>query len=310
MMIGFLWICCFSALLSAQATQGKCRIKGLVVDKESGASVEGVKVRLYSEKAEAFHGETPLTGKDGAWKVLFIRSGIWNLDFEKTGYQTVKIRCNLSAQAGSKTPEILVQMVRARGPQIDENVAGEIEKGQKLVAAKEYDQAIRVFEGLLDRFEDSQGVAIVNMYIGNCHSLREEYGKAVEAYKLALARYPDNRDLIVSIGNAYSNLHQPDEAMKWFARVPLEELTNIDTLYNIGTHFYNSQRFDQAEKYYLRSVRISPDFAPGWYQLGMTYVAMDKKKEAVDSLKKFMELDPESPDCDTAGEIAAAYSGN
>ncbi len=304
-MIGF-----FSMLLVAQATQGTCRMKGVVVDKQTGEPVEGVKVRLFSEKAGAFHGESPVTDKDGAWKALFIRSGMWNLDFEKVGYQTVKLSFNLTAQAGSKIPEIRAEMIRIQGPQIDEKIAGEIEKGQRLVAEKQYDQAIKVFKSLLEQFQDTQGVAIVNMYIGNCYSHKEEYEKAIDAYQSALVQYQNNQDLVVSIGNAYTNLNQPEEAMKWFAKVPFEELTNIDTLYNIGTNFYNSQNFDRAVKYYGKATEISPDFAPGWYQLGMTYVALDKKKDAIDALRRFMELDPESPDYATAREIISAYEGN
>ncbi len=297
----------FSIGLLAQATQGKGRMRGTVVDKQTGQPIEGVTVKLFSVKAAGQHSDSPVTDKDGVWRAIFLRSGLWNVDFTKVGYQTVKISVNLSSQASSKMPEIQTEMIKVEGPQLDAGVAKEIERGQKFVSDNRIDEALQVFEAVLTQFKDSQGVAIVNMYIGNCHSVKENYLKAIDAYKLALVQYPDNQELIISVGNSYTNLNQPDEAMNWFSKVPFDELTNIDTIYNIGTNFYNSQKYDQAIKYYSKATEISPDFAPAWYQLGMAFVAQDKKKETIVALKKFMELDPESPDFETAKEIVKAF---
>jgi len=301
-LIGF-----FSIALFSQATQGKGRMRGVVIDKQTGEPIEGVIVKLFSVRAASFHTDSPATEKDGSWKAIFLRPGPWNLDFSKVGYQTAKVSITLSAQAGSKIPDIRTEMIKVQGPQLDEGVAKEIEKGQKLVSENRIDEALGVFESVLMQFKDSQGVAIVNMYIGNCYSSKENYQKAIDAYKLALVQYPENQELIVSVGNSYTNMNQPQEAMNWFSKIPFDELTNIDTLYNIGTSFYNTQKYDQAIKYYSKATEVNPDFAPAWYQLGMCYVAQDKKKETVVALKKFMELDPESPDFETANEIVKAF---
>lgn len=311
-MNGKKWILIFlmvalSALLIGQATQGKGRMKGIVVDKQTGAPIEGVSVKMYCERAGGLHSETPVSDKEGAWKAMFLRYGSWDLDFTKVGYQTVKVTVKISAQVGAKMPEIKTEMIKIEGPQLDEGVAKEIERGQKLLSERKFDQAITVFEGVLNQFKDSQGVAIVHMYIGNCYSAQEQYLKAIEAYKLALTQYPSNQELIISIGNAYNNVGQPEEAMVWFNKIAFDELNNQDTIYNIGTNFYNTQKYDMAVKYYRRATELSPDFAPAWYQLGMTYVAMGLEKETVAALKKFMELDPESPDFETAKEIVASF---
>lgn len=296
-----------SAFLSAQATQGKGRMKGIVVDKQTGEPIEGVSVRMYCERAGGVHSETPVTDKDGTWKAIFLRYGSWDLDFTKVGYQAVKISVKLSSQVGAKMPDLKTEMIKVEGPQLDEGVAKEIEKGQKMLSERKFDQALAVFEGVLSQFKDSQGVAIVHMYIGNCYSAQEQYLKAIDAYKLALNQYPSNQELIISIGNAYNNLGQSDEAMVWFNKIAFEALTNLDTLYNIGTNFYNTQKYELAVKYYARATELNPDFPPAWYQLGMTYVAMGLEKETVTALKKFMELDPESPDFETAKEIVASF---
>jgi cytochrome c-type biogenesis protein CcmH/NrfG len=49
------------------------------------------------------------------------------------------------------------------------------------------------------------------------------------------------------------------------------------------------------------------DFADGWYQLGMTFVAVNKQKEAIDALNTFLKLAPDSPNAQTAKAIIDAF---
>ena len=96
--------------------------------------------------------------------------------------------------------------------------------------------------------------------------------------------------------------------MLWFNKVPFDELDNINTLYNIGVIFYNKAKYDEAVKYFKKSTEINNEFADGFYQLGMTYTAQNKIPEALAALKRFMELDPESPNYQTAKAIVEAFS--
>jgi cytochrome c-type biogenesis protein CcmH/NrfG len=55
-------------------------------------------------------------------------------------------------------------------------------------------------------------------------------------------------------------------------------------------------------------VEIDGDFAEGYYQLGMSHTALNQIPEALEALKRFMELAPDSPDYGTAKAIVDAFS--
>ncbi|MFC2155761.1 tetratricopeptide repeat protein [Acidobacteriota bacterium] len=292
----------------SQATAGKAKMRGVVLDAATGDPIEGVTVKLYLVKLAAYFRPSPKTDKYGKWKAFHIRGGMWNVDFEKVGYEPKKLTYNASSRPGTKLSVIEIKLKKMEGPALDASIVEEINKARDLLNSEKVQEAINEFTVIKEKYKESSGIAIVNLYIGNAYSQLEEYTKAIVSYKEALDKYPKHNGLILSIGNSYSNMDQPDKAMEWFRKIPFEDIDNTDTFYNIGVGFYNTFKYDDALKYFLKAVEINAEYAPAYYQLGMTYTAMSKTTEAVEALKKFMELDPESPDFQTAKAIVDAFS--
>jgi tetratricopeptide (TPR) repeat protein len=297
-----------SLALFSQATAGNGKVRGVVLDAATGEPVEGVTIKLFLVKQSAYLRPSPQTDNEGKWKAFHIRGGMWNLDFEKVGYEPKKISYNVDSRPGIKIPIVEIKLKKMEGPALDAGIVDEINKARDLLNSDKVQEAINEFTAIKEKYKDNSGIAIVNLYIGNAYSDIEQYEKAIAAYKEALDKYPKHNGLILSIGNSYSNMDQPEKAMEWFTKIPFEEIDNTDTLYNIGVGFYNTFKYDDALKYFRKAVEIDPEYAPAYYQLGMTYTAMSKTTEAVEALKKFMELDPESPDFQTAKAIVDAFS--
>lgn len=298
----------FSVSLVPQAVTGNGKIRGVVTDTVTGEPIEGVTIKLYSVRAAGSLKPSPTTDKSGKWRAFHIRGGMWNIDFEKVGYETKKISYNVQTTPGMRNDPIEITLKKVEGPTLDAKVVAEINKAKELMAQDKYQDALAMFDEIKVKYKDLSGIAIVNLYVGNTYSALEQYEKAISAYKEALAKYPKNMDLILSIGNAYTNMNQTDKAMEWLGKLPFEEIHNVDTLYNLGVNFYNSGKYQDAIKYFEKATKINNEFAPAYYQLGMTFTALNKIPEAVAALKKFMELDPESPDYQTAKAIIDAFS--
>ena len=294
--------------LFSQATSGKGKMSGTVVDADSGQPIKGVAIKLYCIRARAFHRISPKTDKEGYWKAMYLRGGLWNIDFEKAGYETKKISFRVETTPGAKKPSIDVKLKKVEGPALEEIILKEIDVANKLVAEKKFSKAREKFFTLLEKNKDREGIAIVNLYIGNSFAMEENYPKAIEFYTKAVEKYPKNKELLISIGNAYNNMNRFDDAMIWFKKVSFEDIDNIDTLYNIGVILYNKAQYDDAIKYFQKSTQVFDEFGDGFYQLGMTYTALNRIPEALAALKKFMELDPDSPNFETAKAIVEAFT--
>lgn len=292
----------------SQATSGRGKMTGTVVDAETGKPIEGVTIKLYCLRAKSFHRISPKTDKSGFWKAMYLRGGLWNVDFQKGGYETKKISFIVETTPGLKKPSIDISLRKIEGPALEDVILKEIDAANKLLSERKFSKAREKFTDLLDKNKDREGIAIVNLYIGNSFAMEENYLKAIEFYTVAVEKFPKNKELLISIGNAYNNLHRFDEAMIWFKKISFEDIDNIDTLYNIGVILYNKAHYDQAIKYFQKSTQVFNEFGDGFYQLGMTYTALNKIPEALAALKRFMELDPDSPNYQTAKAIVDAFS--
>lgn len=295
------------ALFPQSGTKGKGKMKGRILDEKTGTPIEGVTIKFYSIKAQAFHQEAK-SDANGEWRSLFMRSGLWNVDFEKVGYEPKKISVTVSEDSGAKVPDIEMKMRKMEGAAMDENVVKEIEKANVLLGDKKFNEAIAAYQVILEKNKDNPNIHIVYSFMGNAYSGLENYEKAIEYYQKVFEKNKTNVEVIISIGNCYNNLKQNEKAMEWFEKVPFEEINNRDTLFNIGILLYNSGKNDGAEKYFAKSVTIDPEFADGFYYNGMCLIAQNKVQECITNLEKFMQLAPDSPNFATAKAIVDAYS--
>ncbi|MBN2346148.1 MAG: tetratricopeptide repeat protein [Candidatus Aminicenantes bacterium] len=305
------WVIVVLAFLSAvvlfaqSGIHGKGKLKGVVLDEASGQPLEGVTVRLFSLRAQAYFLPAPRTDKEGKWKAIFVRGGTWNIDFEKAGYEAKKISYRVDETPGAKQPDIDIKLAKIEGIALTSDIVSELEKGNLLFADKKYSEALAAYEAIRTKNPD---VFIIHKNIGNCYFAMEKYDKAIEQYEKLIAKQPKSAEIMTLIGNSYVNAKNMEKAMEWYAKIPFEEIKDVDTLYNIGANLTNNNKNELALKYFQRAVELDADFAEGHYRLGMTYTALNQIPEALEALKKFMELAPDSPDFGTAKAIVDAFS--
>jgi len=298
--------CLMTFLLSLDMqsqTTGKGKITGTIVD-DKGAPLADVSIKLFFVKTQSALPDIK-SEADGSWKKLFLRGGTWNVDFDKTGYEGIKLSVNLSEKIGDKPVDLKLIMKKIEGLQVTAELVNELEMGNELFNQKKYPEAITQYQSTLGKNPD---LFIVHKYIGNCFFILGEYEKAVASYSKILEKQPSSTETMVLIANSYVNLQKSDKALEWYQKVPLAEISNIDSLYNAGVLYFNGMKYNEAISYFKKSIEVAPEFADAYYQLGMTYIALNKTSEALEQLKAFMQLAPDSPNLSVAKSIIEAYS--
>ena len=287
------------ALLMSQI-RGQARIVGVVLDEETGEPIEGVTVTVYFKDADTAVTPSPVTDKDGKWKALYLRGGMWSLDFQKPGYIPQKFSHRVVFEMGVKVPEIEVRLKKMQGVVVKSDVMKDLEKSDALYNEKKYPEAIAAYESILAQNAD---LHFIRKNIGDCHFAMQNYEKALEAYLQVHEKQPDRGDVLISIANTYNNWGKPDQAMEWYTKAPVSGIRDINSAFNTGVVFANSGNQADAIKYFQKAVEIDPQFADGYYQLGLCQVAVGATPEAVAALNKFIELAPDSADAPTAKAI-------
>ena len=286
--------CCFAFVLlalvlvggSAQDYKGKARVMGFVYDTD-GKPLPEVRVKLFNPKVG--QGFELITDKEGKWVAAWIQSGAWNIDFEKIGFAVKKI--SIQVMELQRNPEVKVSLDKSENLPFTEEVKPELNRGNQLFEEKKYDEAVAVFKGILEKLPDAY---VINKNIGNCYFQQEKYGLAEEAYLKILEKNPDDVDAKLLIGNSYANRGQQEKALEWYGKIEFEKLSDPIVLYNIGNFFYNVSKFENALQYYLKSVEIQKEFADGLYQLGLTYLALEKYPESISTFENYLKVDPDS----------------
>jgi tetratricopeptide (TPR) repeat protein len=275
-----------SAVIFSQTYRGKGRLLGTVND-EQGNPIEGVTVKLFSERADA--GFEVLTDAEGRWTASWIRGGPWKIDFLKVGYMPETAQTEVNEF--KRNPEINIIMKKAEGLLLTDELKAALKEGNVLYVEGRYDEAIQVYQSIIDEYPD---VYVIYMNIGNAYFVMEKYDEAEAAYMKVLEQDPDNNDAKLAVGNCYQNRGNSEKALEWYNQIEFENIKDPTVLYNIGTNFYNLAKFEDALKYYQRAVELKEDFADGLYQLGLAYLNLTKYKESIDVFEKYLEVDSES----------------
>ncbi len=283
---GLLMVFAATAFLGAQDWKGKGRLGGRVLD-QAGAPLEGVLVKLFSLKAQG--GVEVRTDKSGKWMAAWIRSGSWNLDFEKLGYAPKKLSVEISE--AKKNPDIEIAMDKIEGLVLTNEIKDLLTKGNDLYDKSDYPGALAVYQEILAKYPDAYPI---QMNVGNSYFAQEKYDLAEASYLKLLEKDPQNVDGIIAVGNCYANRGDVAKAQEWYGKIAFEKIEDPTVLYNLGTTYYNNAKFEDALKFYQKAVEKQKDSGDAFYQLGLTYLNLQKNAEAIGAFEAYLKIDAES----------------
>jgi tetratricopeptide (TPR) repeat protein len=300
----------YSPMLFSQAGMGKGRINGIVVDEE-GNPIENVIIAAQSLKNK----ETKLKGTsdaEGNWAIGGLGTGYWRITANKSGYSSSFVELDVSQVR--RNPPITFTLKKVRGAAIflvDEEARNTLDHGNQLMQEKQYDEAIKIFQQLIDTYPTAYQV---RLNLGECFIIKEEIAKAeeqfnqvLEAIKSEFNEYkkdPGSSSRALS-GLAQVALKQDDlkSAQNYFAQALEISPANEVLAYNVGEIYFANQEIDSAITYFLKTVEIKEDWSPPYLKLGYAYLNKGDNEKALEYLEKFLELDPESPDAPVAQEF-------
>ncbi len=293
----------------AAFAQGKGRIRGVVYDEETGQPLEGVTINMVNVATASSQSPPPVTDKEGKWSVYFLRTGMWNLEFEKAGYLTQKVSYRLGfISPGEKLEVFELKLRRMKDVVVADAVVPQLRKADKLFGEKKYDEARALYETILKANTD---LYFLNKQIGNCHFAKEEYEQAIASYMKFYDKNPmqaDQSGLPAVIANTYNNWGKRQEAAEWYQKIQPANIQDVDTAYNAGILIYNGGNPEGALPYLDKALTIDPELADAYYWKGMVLVSLAKNDDAAAALKKFLELAPDSTNAATAQSVLDAIA--
>lgn len=161
-------------------------------------------------------------------------------------------------------------------------------------------------------------------------SLQGKYQKALEYYKEAAEKSPDDAESWYGLGSCYVGLKQPSKAVKAFKVAIRTSPDKTRAHYYLGKYYQSMGRYEEAIGSYQASLRIDRDFGPAYiglaeiysvqgrindekdaieqlvrihpdnaashYNIGIAYGKLGRYQDAINAFKRALEIDPEIPE--------------
>jgi tetratricopeptide (TPR) repeat protein len=302
----------FVAALPAQQSLGRGRISGMVVD-EQGAPVAAAHVDAQSLQATTKFEAT--TDKKGHFAVAGMGTGTWRFTVSKEGYVNTVVEA-LVAQLKPNAP-LAVTLKKATGVeglQSDKAGLSLLDQGIALLKEEKYDEALAAFEQFSEKYPE---IYAVRLNIATAYLKKGELARAESEFqgvldKVVLTHGDVAKDKATSL-KAISGLGEValkkgdfDAAQKSF-REALEISPEDQVIaYNVGEILFSNQKADEAIPYFELAIRIKKDWPTPYQRLGLVYLNKGNFDKALENLRKFLEVDSQSPEAENVKAMIAA----
>jgi tetratricopeptide (TPR) repeat protein len=296
----------------AQENLGKGRINGTVVD-ENGNPVEGALIVV-----ESLTSKTRLEGKSdkkGHFAVAGMGTGMWRITASKPGYASSST--DMYVRQLTTNPPITFTLKKITGLAAlttDENALKLFDEGNKLIEAGRYDEALKIFEDFLAKYPQ---IHQVHLNIGTCYLKKDELDKAEAEFKLVLEKtievYGDYKKdtaaslrALAGLGEIYLKRNDLETARKYFTQALEISPEDEVAAYNVAEILFSHQNIDEAIRFYELAIKIKPSWSKPYHKLGLAYLNKGDFEKALENLRKFLEIDPNSPEAPTVKNIIEA----
>jgi predicted O-linked N-acetylglucosamine transferase (SPINDLY family) len=179
----------------------------------------------------------------------------------------------------------------------DQSIAGapglaraHLNRGNALMALKEFDAAIEAFETAFWHDPASAG-ALFNL--GNAFTCQRRYEEACSAYRRALSLQPGLVNAEVALGSALDELGKLDEAVLHYRRVLQAHPAFAPVYGNLGSVLMKQKQLPEAEACFRRALELDPKLTHLYYRLGNVCELMVQRPAAIDAYRKMVQSHPD-----------------
>ncbi|UCH94240.1 MAG: tetratricopeptide repeat protein [Candidatus Aminicenantes bacterium] len=306
--VAILFMFAFSLVGWAQEGRGTGRLSGVVYDTDKNP-LEGATVTLeymrYDRKL------TTTTNEKGQWAFMGLGKGIVKVSAEKDGYVSAANQLDVSGVRSN--PRQFIYLRSVEEIDVKEKVgeaADTFKKGTALLKERKFEAALALF---LDFRQQQPDMYKIGINIGNCYLELQRFDEAITEFQAVvekiIAETPEvkgNQELArlyASIGDTYMRQNKFKLAEEYFKKSIDIDPADHALAYNVAEILFAAGKTNEAINYYQLAIKIKPDWPKSYMQLGYAYLNKGDTKAAIQSLKKFVELAPDSPETPGVKEV-------
>jgi tetratricopeptide (TPR) repeat protein len=323
--LGFFGFCLVALMLSLPAMAQNRIIKGRVTDdKKQPIADAAVTIRAIDSKSNVFNVKSNKKGE-------FIQIGLPSGDYYVIGHAQ-GFSPNFAPARASIAEEAVINLVLTPGPDMKlpiEMTAQEIEQAKKEVEKLEkkkqssaevqslFDAGIKLaqegkhleaIEEYKKAMEKDPEQTNIMGHLAESYSKLNQDAEALEVYQKAIALKPNSAALHMNMGVLLNKMGKKAESKEAFNKsAALDPKAAPQSFYNIGATLFNDGKTAEAAEAFKQAIAADANFAEAYYQLGMCLSASpDTMPEAIKALQQYIKIGKKADQVDTAKQIISA----
>jgi tetratricopeptide (TPR) repeat protein len=124
-------------------------------------------------------------------------------------------------------------------------------------------------------------------------SIRGEFKDALNYFKEATEKSPDDTVAWYGLGGCYDGLDQPEQALEAYKQVIRLDPKNAAPYFNLARYYRKLGRYEKAIETYYQAIETDPDHAPSYFDLGMVYGKLEEFKNGEEAFKQVLRINPD-----------------
>lgn len=121
---------------------------------------------------------------------------------------------------------------------------------------------------------------------------QNDYPKAASALSRVIQRNPEDIGAWNLLGESQRLAGEPGRAAQTLERASIVGRTSFITFFLLGQAYRDTNRLDRASAAYREAVRLAPEFARAWFELGSAQARLGEFKQALGTVEALRKLDP------------------
>lgn len=124
---------------------------------------------------------------------------------------------------------------------------------------------------------------------GDANFKKDNFDEAVKNYQAALKINPSDEVTLLKIGNIYYNAKQDNKnAINFYKKSIIVNPNYADGWFNLGLVYANENNNNKAKECFHRVITLNPNYGYAYYALGLAYEEDGNTKEALNNYKIFL----------------------
>jgi tetratricopeptide (TPR) repeat protein len=140
-------------------------------------------------------------------------------------------------------------------------------------------------------------------YRGFSFEKQGQIDQAIDDFQKTVALKSDFLLGLTSLAKLYAKKQDFPKAAEWYKKAYELGVTDANAIFNYGVSLINQGKNNEAREVLEKLLALNPDYADGYYQLGIVYLGMNDMAKSKEFLNKFLQLDPQNQNASLAQKI-------